>query len=114
MGKREDIFGQLHPVVAGVECAGDASCCRVDRQEVPPLKCLTVADVVCRSLIVFMLYQYHLVAVTHRVGTYAEGIVLDAKRWFISVAYQLYHPNRSHTLSLRNEDIYSLYSAGQG
>ena len=61
--------------------------------------------------LIVMLYQYHLVAVTHRVGTYAEGIVLDTKRWFISVAYQLNHLNRSHTLSLRLW-LPAVYAAG--
>ena len=58
MGQCEDVFGQLHPVVAGVERAGDASRCDVDWQAVPPLKGLAVADVVLCSLIVVILYQY--------------------------------------------------------
>ena len=32
-----------------------------------------------------------MVSVAHRVGTYAEGVVLDADIWLISVADQLYH-----------------------
>lgn len=58
MGQREDVFWQLHTVVAGIERAGAASCRDIDRQEVPPRIGLAVAAVVCRSLIVFILYHY--------------------------------------------------------
>ena len=58
MGKREDVFWQLHSVVAGVERTGDAARCRIDWQQVPPLKGLMCADVVLCSLIVVILYQY--------------------------------------------------------
>ena len=58
MGEREDILGQLHSVVTGVECAGASSCRGVDGEEVPPRKALTGADVVLCSLIVFIFYQY--------------------------------------------------------
>ena len=47
MGQREDVFGQLHAVVAGIEGAGDTAQCDIDWQAVPPpLKGLAVADVV--------------------------------------------------------------------
>ena len=58
--EREDVFGQLHTVVAGVERTGAAACRGIDRQEVPPKKCLAVADVVCDNLIVFIFYKYAL------------------------------------------------------
>lgn len=58
MGQCEDVFWQLHPVVAGVERAGAASCRSIDGHEVPPRIGLAVAAVVCRSLIVFIFYQY--------------------------------------------------------
>lgn len=87
MGEREDVLGQLHPVVTGVERAGDTARCTINRQEVPPRKALTGADVVLCSLIVFIFYQYHLVSVTHWVSAYTESIVLDTERWFVAVAY---------------------------
>ena len=37
VGKRTDIFWELHPVVAGVDGTADSTRCSVDRQEVPPL-----------------------------------------------------------------------------
>ena len=58
MGEREDVLWQLHPVVTGVERAGDTARCTINRQEVPPRKALTGADVVLCSLIVFIFYQY--------------------------------------------------------
>lgn len=36
MGKREDVFRQLHSVVAGVDGTADTSCGCVDGQEIPP------------------------------------------------------------------------------
>ena len=55
--QREDVFGQLHAVVAGVERAGASSSGNIDRQEIPPRIGLAVADVVCCNLIVFILYN---------------------------------------------------------
>lgn len=37
VGQREDVFRQLHSVVAGVERAADAAIGGVDRQEIPPI-----------------------------------------------------------------------------
>ena len=56
MGQREDVFGQLHTVVAGVERAGDTTRCRVDWQQIPPRIGLAVADVVRCSLINLILH----------------------------------------------------------
>ena len=58
MGQCEDVFWQLHSVVAGVDGAGATACRSIDWQEVPPLKGLAVADVVLFSLIVIIFYQY--------------------------------------------------------
>jgi hypothetical protein len=37
VGQREDVFGQLHTVVAGVERAADTAIGGVDWQVIPPL-----------------------------------------------------------------------------
>ena len=71
MGECENVFRQLHAVVAGVERAGDTARCRVDWHPVPPPRIgLAEADVVLCSLIVlifkhlyFILYLYIIVNV---------------------------------------------------
>ena len=60
MGEGEDVFRQLHPVVAGVDGAADTSCGCVNWQAIPPRNGLTEADVVLCSLIFFIRYEYTL------------------------------------------------------
>ena len=77
MSKRKDVLWQLHTVVTGVERAGAAACCRVDWEAVPPPTIgLAVADVVRDSLIVFILYQYHLASVAHWICVNRKRMVL--------------------------------------
>ena len=164
MGEREDILWQLHTVVTGVERAGASSCRGVDGQEVPPRMGLAVADVVCRSLIVFIFKQYRchtglpplsrvaapnlkqpasidlavpsqlqliyrvLIVILYH---YACGSSLCMQQeishavliiLILDCPYQITPPRIGvdqsqdfiHTLSIRNEDICSRYSAGLG
>lgn len=56
VGESEDVFWQLHAVVAGVERAGAASSGGVDWQQIPPpCNGLTEAEVVRCNLIVVIL-----------------------------------------------------------
>lgn len=60
VGEGEDVFRQLHSVVAGVDGAADSACGCVNWQAIPPLYALGGPIVVCESLIFFIRYEYTL------------------------------------------------------
>jgi hypothetical protein len=49
VSEREDVFWELHTIVAGVKSASDTSRCYIDREEVPPLNSLGGAEEVWES-----------------------------------------------------------------